>query len=151
MFKYKIISSYQEDDIALYDAIYKTTQNISRLYPKYQNWFYVRFLQGLKAQTRIILYCLSADNEIAGVILLKKTAAENKICTLFVCEKYQRKGIASALLGKSLKIFGNQRPIITVSESNYAQMAKLLDNYGFKLQNVQTGEYSTTEKELHFI
>ena len=151
MYKYEIISSYKEDDIALYDAIYKATKDTSRYYQQYRRWFYVRFLQGLKAQTRIIVYCLCPNDEIAGVILLKKTPAENKICNLRVCEQYQRKGIASTLIEKSLQIFGKQRPLLTISESNYPKFAKLLEKYNFKLQDTQTGKYLGTEKELYFI
>ena len=55
-------------------------------------------------ENREIFICLSNDGEspsILGLVILKKTHCEKKICTLKVDERYQRKGIGSALILKA--------------------------------------------------
>lgn len=150
MFGYRVISSFQDNDIALYDKVYHVTDSINQYYPNHRSWYYNTFLPGLKANERFIVCCIDEQGKIIGVALLKKTKSENKICCLFVMTEYQQNGIGSSLIEKSFECLGDNKPLLTVSEANLPKLEKLLKKYGFALSGIKINEYMDGEKEYYF-
>lgn len=71
----------------LTDQIYGLTHFICTDYPKHKDWFYHKQLpETINSTERDILYAtdIEKDNTIAGVLFLKKTPDEAKICTMLV-------------------------------------------------------------------
>ena len=86
-------------------------------------------------ENREMFICLSNNDGlpfILGLIILKKTHCEKKICTLKVDERYQRKGIGSALILKAFDFLETDKPLITVPEEYENVFSKILNKLGFK-------------------
>lgn len=117
-------------------------------YPLHNKWFkgVVKDLKE-KRYSREILFATNSMDEIIGVSILKRTNCEKKICTFRVAEKYQRQGIGTLLMLKSLEILETDKPIITVSESKHQEFKKLFQRFNFCLKKVYFGKYRYLTKE----
>lgn len=101
-------------------------------------------------ENREIFICLSNDGEspsILGLVILKKTHCEKKICTLKVDERYQRKGIGSALILKAFDFLETDKPLITVPEEYENMFSKILNKFGFKKTDEIHGLYRADKIE----
>ena len=86
-------------------------------------------------ENREMFICLSNNDgspSVLGLVILKKTHCEKKICTLKVDERYQRKGIGSALILKAFDFLETDKPLITVPEEYDDVFSKILDKFGFE-------------------
>lgn len=86
-------------------------------------------------ENREMFICLSNNDgspSVLGLVILKKTHCEKKICTLKVDERYQRKGIGSALILKAFDFLETDKPLITVPEEYENMFSKILNKFGFK-------------------
>ena len=84
---------------------------------------------------REMFVCLSNDGgspSILGLVILKKTHCEKKICTLKVDERSKRKGIGSALILKAFDFLETDKPLITVPEEYDDVFSKILDKFRFE-------------------
>lgn len=117
-------------------------------YPLHNKWFN-GVVQELKkdSNSREILFIINDLDEIIGVSILKKTNYEKKICTFRVAEKYQRQGIGTLLMRKSIEILETAKPIITVSESKYREFNKLFKKFNFCLKRVYVNKYQYSSIE----
>lgn len=101
---------------------------------------------------REIFICLSNDGEspsILGLVILKKTHCEKKICTLKVDERYQRKGIGSAFILKAFDFLETDKPLITVPEEYEKTFFRILNKFGFKKTDEIHGLYR--ENKIEYI
>ncbi len=111
-------------------------------YPLHDQWFSGVVGELRKnTKTREILFILNNSDEIVGVSILKKTKLEKKICTFRVAEKYQRQGIGTMLMKKSLEFLETDKPIITVSGSKHNEFIRLFKRFNFSLNMVYFGKY----------
>ena len=95
-------------------------------------------------ENREMFICLSNNDglpSILGLIILKKTHCEKKICTLKVDERYQRKGIGSALILKAFDFLETDKPLITVPEEYENMFSKILNKFEFKKTDEIHGLY----------
>lgn len=103
-------------------------------------------------ENREMFICLSNNDglpSILGLIILKKTHCEKKICTLKVDERYQRKGIGSALILKAFDFLETDKPLITVPEEYENMFSKILNKFEFKKTNEIYGLYR--ENKIEYI
>ena len=111
-------------------------------YPLHDKWF-TGVVEELKknSKSREVLFILNNLDEIVGVSILKKTKSEKKICTFRVAENYQRQGIGTMLMKKSLEFLETDKPIITVSGSKHNEFIRLFKRFNFGLNKVYFGKY----------
>lgn len=103
-------------------------------------------------ENREMFICLSNDGgfpSILGLIILKKTHCEKKICTLKVDECSQRKGIGSALILKAFDFLETDKPLITVPEEYENMFSKILNKFEFKKTDEIHGLYR--ENKIEYI
>ena len=132
----------------LYQDILNLTLTIGESYPNYQKWYQETFLEGLKKGERgIITVC--DKGKLAGVVLFKKTPAEKKLCTLFVHPDFRKRGIATQLVKATVAELG-EKPLISVSEKNFAQVESLFKRMGFYLSAHIKGAYSHDTTEYYY-
>ena len=122
-------------------------------YPNIDAWFN-KIINEINhyPENREMFICLSNDGEspsILGLIILKKTHFEKKICTLKVDDRYQRKGIGSALILKSFDFLETDKPLITVPEEYDDVFSKTLNKFGFKKTDEIHGLYR--ENKIEYI
>lgn len=142
--------NYKPEHQIYYDQVLDLTHTIGGTYPGHKQWLNDKFMQGLKKGDGRA-YCFAvAGRRLTGVSLLKNTAAEKKICCLFVLPDYRRMGIASKLIQSSFEILNTQKPLMTVSNNNLEQLQPLLKHFGFELSRTQTGAYRPDLEEYFY-
>lgn len=113
------------------NELYQLTDFNHEQYPNYLNWFFQtnipRILNG-KGET-----LFSMDGfMLKGVIILKNTEQEKKICTLMVDQIYRNQKIGSELLESSFSYLGTDKPTITIPEFKIDQFKYFIDTYNWK-------------------
>lgn len=117
-------------------------------YPNFYTWYEKLFQEDKTLQEeREILLCL-AGNVIAGVAILKRTAEEQKICTLRVGEVFQHQGIGKKLMELSLEWLENDKPLMTLHKRKQREFSPLLRYYGFALEQKKWSYYHIFSTEL---
>lgn len=140
-----------QEDFDLYNKIISLTNSINDTYPGHTNWFWEKFVPGLRGGERSFVAAFNQENKsLSGVILLKNTPEEKKICTLFVAENARGQGIATKLMEASFNVLKERNPVITVSNRNINQLRRLLDKFDFKQSCVRTDVYKGGDSEIYF-
>ena len=109
-------------------------------YPDFPQWYVRLFAGDDLAAGREIFLCIHAG-KIAGVIILKKSDDEKKICTIRVAPQYQRRGIGTKLMETGIRWLSCEKPLITVNEKAFPQYEKLLSKFGFVKTQETPGYY----------
>lgn len=149
-YKLETIDYYSPTHKSLYEGIAELIKSGKDTYPDWNDWFFNKFIPGLKNGSRkIVVACNNLDNPL-GVALLKDTEEEKKICCLFVRENCRRKGIANNLLKKSFAVLKTNKPLLTVSDKNISQLRKLLDKNDFTFSYKKKGVYQKNDTENYF-
>ena len=154
--KVKILkaSNYLENDHKLFSAIvakaYNVTDHICKDYPQFFSWYWEKTVPEVFKRTRDILMA-TVNEEVAGVIFLKKEGNEKKICTLFVLEEYRKQGIATALLQEAFKYLGTTRPLVSIADYKLDQFSSIIKKYDWKeTQILSDSYYNNTSREIVF-
>lgn len=100
-------------------------------YPDFKDW-YNRIL---KLADREIYIATPCDQEdcIAGIMILKNSPMQKKICTLCVMERYRGMKIGTQFIELACKRLETQVPLITVSQGHQPQFEGLFRKFGFQL------------------
>lgn len=141
----KIIATYDKRNI---DAIFEFLSMLKDDYPDFSIWFFDKVVPDIELGLREILIS-EIDGEIAGASIIKK-AEEKKICTLRVSPKYQRRGIGSHLLDVATHELTTKKPLITVSDTHFAEFIKLFSVNSFKLTEIHIDKYKKGATEMVF-
>lgn len=146
--KYSKLAS--EDRFLYFMNVYQFVRVLKIEYPGFDDWYNSLFdsFYQLKKDREIIL--CEKDGEIIGISILKKTIKERKICTLRVAKKYQHNGIGKRLMEMSFEELEDEKPLVTMHKSKYAQFSSLIDRYGFELEQKRKHYYSIFSTELVF-
>ena len=80
-----------------------------------------------------MILCRYTEN-IIGIIILKKTAEEKKICTLRVEKRFRNNGIATELIKKGIEWLEDEKPLFSFCSSKDQEFSKLLKYFDFELQ-----------------
>jgi ribosomal protein S18 acetylase RimI-like enzyme len=100
-------------------------------YPDIGVWFETKVLPGLQAGERSMLYA-SQGGKIIGLVILKDSASEKKICTFYVSPEARRKGLANRLFEQAFIKLRTSKPLISVPENQLRNFQKYIAQYQFK-------------------
>lgn len=150
MIHYYSCDYYSAELSSFYDRIFAAINAGQKYYPTQKSWFYKVFLPGLAAKKRVILWAEDENGIIVGVLLLKKSPAENKICCIYVSPPYRRRKIATALFINAMAIACAKHLKISLSEEVMPELCPLLKKFGFILSDVKIGIYRKGKKEFFF-
>ncbi len=117
-------------------------------YPHFDEWLNNVLLK-TATDERTIVMCLD-DERIAGLVILKDTADEKKICTLRVASGYRRRGVGTSLIGISQQILGTEKPLITVSDEHINVFRHFLSRFGFVQKSQVKSVYNYGHNEYYF-
>lgn len=143
----------EEDFIQLATKIYKMTDFICDNYPKYREWYFAKQLPAtINSNERNILFARNPkdNNEIISMACLKKNEEEQKICTLYVSDKYRGLGIGKAMVEKSMKWLGTTKPFITIVDYKLEMFRSIINKYDWELTQIVSGLYNNKFQELCF-
>ena len=105
-------------------------------YPNIDIW-YNKVIKEINdnSKNREMFICLSNEDDslyISGLMILKNTCDEKKICTLRVKDNYQNRGIGSRFIQDAFNFLGTEKPLITVPEESVGVFSKIFNKYGFE-------------------
>lgn len=140
----------EAEDVKIINEIYSIVKHINEDYPRYKEWFYNKQVNGCFSRFRDILFIKNENSKIIGVSFLKMEDNERKICTLYVCEEYRKKGVRTMLLEESFNILGTKKPIITFNEDKLFMFEKIIIKYNWKLTKIVDSLYKDGIKEYCF-
>lgn len=115
----------------LLEKLYNLTSELEMDYPNHYYWFYEKFCKELDGKKRDIVFCLNNDVPI-GVVFLKKSIEEKKICTIYVHKTYRNLGIGTQLLLKSFSFLNTTKPLITMPEYKVKEFDNIIKKYHWK-------------------
>lgn len=141
--------SFNPRDVIDRNEVRKFLDDVAPLYPDFDTWFNFKAYRGLANGRKAIE--VRVDGKLAGIAILKSTAAEAKICTLYVGENYRGMGIGSELISLSLKEFEGRSVLITVADERLSALSGVLKQYGFKLVKSAFEAYRAGVYEHYFI
>lgn len=129
------------------------TDFICEQYPKYKEWYFNKQLPAtINSDQRNILFARNPENEneIIAMACLKKDEEEQKICTLYVSDKYRGLGLGTALIEESMRWLGTTKPLITLADYKLEMFRPIINKYGWELTEIVTGIYNDKSQELCF-
>lgn len=148
------IGTITEDEfIELASKIYMITDFICDDYPKRKEWYFTKQLPAtINGDERNILFVRNPDNynEIISMSCLKRDEEEQKICTLYVSDKYRGIGIGKAIIEESMKWLGTTKPLITFADYKLEMFKPIIDKYNWELTEIVSGLYNDRSQELCF-
>lgn len=126
-------------------VIGKKIEELLPVYPNILSW-YEKVIKEIKENSArremfIVLSEKDGSLSILGLMILKNSIDEKKICTLRVKEDYQRKGIGSELLEKAFEYLKTDKPLITIPEESISIFSAILKKYGFEKKEEHLGLY----------
>lgn len=133
------------DDYRTLLSVGESLRFLRKEYPNFNNWYNHKVIKGVSDQTRkIFVACLNDESErFGGVMILKNTVEQKKICTLCVFDDYKGQQIGTEFIKKAFEELGTKKPLITVSENNKTQFDAIFKKFGFEL----TQEYPSYYRE----
>lgn len=143
MLKYYEYSKIRDDlkGQQLLEKLYNITKELELDYPNHYHWFHEKFCKELDGEVREIIFCLDNETPI-GIIFLKNSKDEKKICTIYVEKEYRNIGIGTHLLLKSFTFFNTTKPLITMPEYKVKDFEKIIRNYNWEKTEIIESCYS---------
>lgn len=137
------------DEQKLVQQIKYSLRFLRKEYPGFSQWFEtkVKTQLGSGARRIYIAYPLTDEDKIAGVMILKDTIKEKKICTLCVFPEYHRQGIGHTFLQLAIDVLKTTQPLITVSDIHKEEFDPLFKEFGFKYEQSYLDYYTVGMKE----
>ena len=93
------------------------------------------------------MFDITTSGEIKGITILK-LYGNKKICTIRVGDKFQKQGLGTKMMIKSMEILECNKPLITVSNSRNNEFLKLFKYLGFKKRGEVIGLYVKNVSEI---
>jgi predicted GNAT family N-acyltransferase len=118
-------------------------------YPEFDNWLLGKVVPGLHTGERTILV-EQRGSETAGVLVLKHSAKERKLCTLRVRPSFEATGLGVRLFEKAFEVLGTERPLLSVSETTQPKFVRLFEHFGFLRQGSYEGLYVPMVHEFSY-
>lgn len=127
---------------------YFATDCIRKDYPKHFEWYWSKEVPRVFNGTGEIVIC-TINNNVAGIVFLKKDDTEIKICTFLVVENYRGKHVADKMLKYAFKYLGTTKPLITIADYKVSMFEPFINKYNWKLtQTMSKGYYNNYSHEL---
>lgn len=135
-----ISNSHRPELIFSNEAVYSFLRELNTDYPNFDQWFFEKVVNGIESKGRKII-AVSYFDQIIAAAIVKKDSFEKKICTLRVHPDYQRQGLGTYLMRKSIEEVGIRNPLITVPSTRLHQFSPLLARHNFQLCEVVKNYY----------
>jgi len=139
----------EQDTFNTTTKIFNMLAESKELYPGFFNWYFRKFVPGLRDGSRKIIVSY-VEGEIGGVALIKNDGVEKKICGVRVNGKYRKMGIGVRLFRECLEVLNTTKPMVTVSSERLSSFSKILKYYDFKLEQINKGYYRENSNEYVF-
>ena len=126
------------------DSVFQEIAFLRAEYPNFYNWFYQKVVPGLSNGERKIFVAKSSSSysKINGILILKDSFDEKKICTLYVEKNSRLNGIGKKFMELAFNELNTDKPLITITENKIKDFLKLLNRFDFTLFEKNPNFYS---------
>lgn len=121
---------------------------VKNSYPEYKNWFLYKHVPRLGIDRNILFAVYKM--EIVGVINLKNTPEEKKICTLYVKPGFRFNRIGTNLLKMAFEQLGTSKPLITISDDKLYELKRFILNNNWEISEKLDNFYCYDHNEYVF-
>ena len=125
------------------NELYQLTDFNSSQYPNYMEWFFGKNIPRIIKGEGDVLFTLDGLS-VQGLIVMKNTEEEKKLCTFMVDECYRKQSIGTNLLEEAFKYLNTDKPSITIPEKNIDQFKFFIDYYNWENTGF-TDKYNSAE------
>ena len=125
------------------NELYQLTDFNNSQYPNYMEWFFGKNIPRIIRGEGDVLFTLDGLS-VQGLIVMKNTTEEKKLCTFMVDECYRKQIIGTNLLEEAFKYLKTDKPSITIPENNIEQFKFFIDYYDWKNTGI-TDQYNSRE------
>lgn len=134
------------------DSIFSELSFLRTEYPNFYIWFYEKVISNLSNNSRKIFLASTplSFGKVNGVLILKNTNFEKKICTLYVDKESRMNGIGQKFMNVAFNELRTNKPLITVSDTRLNDFSKLLKNNNFETVDSLPNYYSNNHIEYTF-
>lgn len=134
------------------DSIFSELSFLRSEYPDFYSWFYDKVVSELSNGSRKIFLAQTplSFGKVNGILILKNSDSEKKICTLYVDEESRKNGIGQRFIDIAFTELNTYKPLITVSDKRISDFSKLLEKNNFKIVDSLSNYYSKNHVEYTF-
>lgn len=142
-----LIHEYKEvhNELAIFRFLYEA----KNYYPSFDSWYFQKVIPEARIGKREIISEVR-DGKIVGVMILKNTSEEKKICSLRVSDEFQNHGLGVRMFEKAFKILETDKPFLTVSEEKLPSFQKIFTYFQFTQTERLENYYREGKKEFSF-
>ena len=133
----------------LEEAVENDLPFFARAYPDFCLWLRATVIPGLVSGERTI-WIEQRDKSIVGLLILKHSILERKLCTLRVREPLQNRGMGMRLFERAFEVLGTEEPLLSVADSNLPKFQRIFDHFGFRKEGQYHGLYRVDSTEFSF-
>lgn len=126
--------------------LYPLLSELEEEYPRFEQWYFSKVVPEVMAGKRMVFVAYD-DGHPAGILIVKDSEGEKKICTLRVIPMYQRRGIGRQLLNLAIQVLETYKPLITVSDSHQSEFVRLFEEYDFLFCEAHVDAYRKGHSE----
>lgn len=140
------------DPSLLGEALRVIAQDVGFLrasYPYFDKWLACKVLPGLFTGERTVLI-EERDSVAVGLMILKHTDNEKKLCTLRVRPHFESRGLGVRMFEMAFEILKTERPLLSVSETSMPKFERLFEHFGFAKEAVYEERYLPKIDEFSF-
>lgn len=118
-------------------------------YPKFDDWLLDKVIPGIYRGERTVVIELR-NSVVAGLLIVKHTALEQKLCTLRIRPQSESIGLGVRLFEIAFDLLGTDKPLLSVSETSRPKFVRLFDHFGFNQEQVYAGRYLPCVDEFSY-
>lgn len=134
------------------DSIFSELSFLRTEYPEFYSWFYDKVIPELSNGSREVFIAQTplSFGKVNGVLVLKKTNSEKKICTLYVDKESRMNGIGQKFMNIAFNELNTDKPLITVSDTRLKEFNRLLNKFNFESVDTLPDYYAYNHTEYTF-
>jgi GNAT superfamily N-acetyltransferase len=130
-------------------AIAEDTEFLRANYPRFDEWLLGKVIPGIYQGDRTVLI-EQRDSVVAGLLIVKHSEHEKKLCTLRIRPHFESRGLGVRLFEAAFDLLGTERPLLSVSESLRPKFLRLFTHFGFAQEAVYEGRYLPRVDEFSY-
>lgn len=134
------------------DSIFSELSFLRTEYPEFYSWFYDKVVPGLSNGSREVFIAQTtlSFGKVNGVLILKNTNFEKKICTLYVDKESRMNGFGQKFMNIAFNELNTDKPLITVSDNRLNDFDRLLNKFNFESVDALPNYYANNHTEFTF-
>lgn len=139
---------------ALLSQVESQLLELASSYPDIAQWYSNKVVPELYASppTRNIFLAMPKDepDKLAAFCIVKRSVEEKKVCTIFVLDRFQGKGLGSVLFERAFLFLQTRLPSFSISQRLITDFSGLIEKFGFVQGPTMQDCYVKGDAEIFF-